>query len=422
MTVKTTLNAKDVDNAYLRIKDVVKETPLQFDLYLSQKYDCNVYLKREDLQWVRSFKLRGAYNAISVLTSEAKEKGITCASAGNHAQGVAYTAKALNLKAVIFMPVTTPLQKVNQVKFFGSKNVKIILTGDTFDDCLKEALIYTEQNHMTFIDPFNNVDTIAGQGTLAKEILNQSSNDSITFDYLFAAIGGGGLISGISTYMNQYSPQTKIIGVEPSGASSMYESVVVQNKIVTLDHIDKFVDGASVARVGDITYDIAKKFVDDYIQVDEGAVCSTILDMYSKQAIVAEPAGALSVSALEQYKEKIKGKTVVCVVSGGINDINRMKEIEERSLLYEEMKHYFILNFPQRPGALKEFVNDVLGPQDDITKFEYLKKTSQNTGTVIIGIQLKNHDDLNQLKINVHDFDPSNIYINENKMLYSLLI
>lgn len=422
MTVKTTLNAKDVENAYLRIKDVVKETPLQFDLYLSQKYDCNVYLKREDLHWVRSFKLRGAYNAISVLTSEAKEKGITCASAGNHAQGVAYTAKALNLKAVIFMPVTTPLQKVNQVKFFGSKNVKIILTGDTFDDCLKEALIYTEQNHMTFIDPFNNVDTIAGQGTLAKEILNQSSNDSITFDYLFAAIGGGGLISGISTYMNQYSPQTKIIGVEPSGASSMYESVVVQNKIVTLDHIDKFVDGASVARVGDITYDIAKKFVDDYIQVDEGAVCSTILDMYSKQAIVAEPAGALSVSALEQYKEKIKGKTVVCVVSGGNNDINRMKEIEERSLLYEEMKHYFILNFPQRPGALKEFVNDVLGPQDDITKFEYLKKTSQNTGTVIIGIQLKNHDDLNQLKINVHDFDPSNIYINENKMLYSLLI
>ncbi|MCH4491174.1 threonine ammonia-lyase IlvA [Staphylococcus haemolyticus] len=422
MTVKTTLNAKDVENAYLRIKDVVKETPLQFDLYLSQKYDCNVYLKREDLQWVLSFKLRGAYNAISVLTSEAKEKGITCASAGNHAQGVAYTAKALNLKAVIFMPVTTPLQKVNQVKFFGSKNVKIILTGDTFDDCLKEALIYTEQNHMTFIDPFNNVDTIAGQGTLAKEILNQSSNDSITFDYLFAAIGGGGLISGISTYMNQYSPQTKIIGVEPSGASSMYESVVVQNKIVTLDHIDKFVDGASVARVGDITYDIAKKFVDDYIQVDEGAVCSTILDMYSKQAIVAEPAGALSVSALEHYKEKIKGKTVVCIVSGGNNDINRMKEIEERSLLYEEMKHYFILNFPQRPGALKEFVNDVLGPQDDITKFEYLKKTSQNTGTVIIGIQLKNHDDLNQLKINVHDFDPSNIYINENKMLYSLLI
>ena len=202
----------------------------------------------------------------------------------------------------------------------------------------------------------------------------------------------------------------------------MYESVVQQGQIVTLPHIDKFVDGASVARVGEITFDIAKSVVDDYVQVDEGQVCSTILDMYTKQAIIAEPAGALSVSALEQYKDEIKGKTVVCVISGGNNDINRMKEIEERSLLFEEMKHYFILNFSQRPGALREFVNDVLGPRDDITKFEYLKKSSQNTGTVIIGIQLSDHNDLGQLKENVHDFDPHNIYINENKMLYSLLI
>ena len=202
----------------------------------------------------------------------------------------------------------------------------------------------------------------------------------------------------------------------------MYESVVQQDQIVTLPHIDKFVDGASVARVGEITFDIAKSVVDDYVQVDEGQVCSTILDMYTKQAIIAEPAGALSVSALEQYKDEIKGKTVVCVISGGNNDINRMKEIEERSLLFEEMKHYFILNFSQRPGALREFVNDVLGPRDDITKFEYLKKSSQNTGTVIIGIQLSDHNDLGQLKENVHDFDPHNIYINENKMLYSLLI
>ena len=372
MVLKTTVTATDVDEAYLRIKDVVKETPLQYDHYLSQKYNCNVYLKREDLQWVRSFKLRGAYNAISVLDTQAKSKGITCASAGNHAQGVAYTAKALNLKAVIFMPVTTPLQKVNQVKFFGAENVEIVLTGDTFDDCLKEALVYTDEHHMTFIDPFNNVYTIAGQGTLAKEILLEAKKEKIQFDYLFAAIG--------------------------------------------------FVDGASVARVGDITFNIVKQYVNDYLQIDEGAVCSTILDMYSKQAIVAEPAGALSVSALEFYKDNIIRKTVVCVVSGGNNDINRMKEIEERSLLYEEMKHYFILNFPQRPGALKEFVNDVLGPQDDITKFEYLKKASQNTGTVIIGIQLNNHQDLEQLKHNVDEFDPSNIYINENKMLYSLLI
>lgn len=275
---------------------------------------------------------------------------------------------------------------------------------------------------MTFIDPFNNVYTIAGQGTLAKEIIHQSQDENIEFDYLFAAIGGGGLISGISTYFHDYSPKTNIIGVEPAGASSMYESVVVNNKVVTLKEIDKFVDGASVARVGDLTFEIAKSKVHDYVQVDEGAVCSTILDMYSKQAIIAEPAGALSVAALENYRQQIKGKTVVCIVSGGNNDINRMKEIEERSLLYEEMKHYFILNFPQRPGALREFVNDVLGPQDDITKFEYLKKSSQNTGTVIIGIQLKDHADLQHLKEKVSIFDPSNIYINENKMLYSLLI
>ena len=422
VTVRTKVSTKHIDEAYLRLKNIVKETPLQFDHYLSQKYNCNVYLKREDLQWVRSFKLRGAYNAISVLSNEEKNKGITCASAGNHAQGVAYTAKKLNLKAVIFMPVTTPRQKINQVKFFGDSNVEIVLIGDTFDHCLAQALNYTKQHKMNFIDPFNNVYTIAGQGTLAKEILNQAEKEDKTFDYVFAAIGGGGLISGVSTYFKAHSPHTKIIGVEPTGASSMYQSVVINHSIVTLENIDKFVDGASVARVGDITFDIAKDKVDDYVQVDEGAVCSTILDMYSKQAIVAEPAGALSVSALEQYKKQIENKTIVCIVSGGNNDINRMKEIEERSLLFEEMKHYFILNFPQRPGALREFVNDVLGPQDDITKFEYLKKTSQNTGTVIIGIQLKHHDDLIQLKDRVCQFDPSNIYINENKMLYSLLI
>ncbi|NWK83987.1 threonine ammonia-lyase IlvA [Staphylococcus sp. GSSP0090] len=422
MTVKTTVSSKDIDEAYLQLKDIVKETTLQKDHYLSQKYDCNVYLKREDLQWVRSFKLRGAYNAIIALNEADRQNGITCASAGNHAQGVAYTASKLNLDAVIFMPVTTPLQKINQVKFFGGNNTEVVLTGDTFDDCLKEALVYTEEHKMNFIDPFNNIYTIAGQGTLAKEILEQAKIDDIQFDYLFAAIGGGGLISGVGTYFKAHSPKTSIIGVEPAGAASMYTSVVLENQVVTLPEIDKFVDGASVARVGQITFDISKDIIDDYIQVHEGAVCSTILDMYSKQAIIAEPAGALSVAALDQYQDEIKGKTVVCVVSGGNNDINRMKEIEERSLLFEEMKHYFILNFPQRPGALREFVNEVLGPKDDITKFEYLKKSSQNTGTVIIGIQLNNHNDLEHLKANVDEFDKSNIYINENKMLYSLLI
>lgn len=421
MTLKTRLSAEDIEEAFLKLKDTVKQTPLEKDMYLSQKFDCNVYLKREDLQWVRSFKLRGAYYAINQLTDEERANGVSCASAGNHAQGIAFTAKQLEIKAVIFMPVTTPAQKINQVKFFGGEFVQIELIGDTFDDCLKHALDYTEQFGLNFIDPFDNINTIAGQGTIAKEIVDYAEEEDIKFDYCFAAIGGGGLISGVGTYLKDTMPTTQVIGVEPLGASSMAQSVKA-NKIVTLTDIDKFVDGASVGKVGQLTFEISKNVVDDFIAVDEGEVCSSILDMYSKQAIIAEPAGALSVTALNHYKNEIKGKNVICIVSGGNNDINRMKEIEERSLLFEDMKHYFIVNFPQRPGALREFVNEVLGPNDDITKFEYLKKSSQNTGSVIIGIQLKDHNDLDQLYKNVSEFDPKYIYINKNKMLYSLLI
>ncbi len=421
MTLKTRLSAEDIEEAFLKLKDTVKQTPLEKDMYLSQKFDCNVYLKREDLQWVRSFKLRGAYYAINQLTDEERANGVSCASAGNHAQGIAFTAKQLEIKAVIFMPVTTPAQKINQVKFFGGEFVQIELIGDTFDDCLKHALDYTEQFGLNFIDPFDNINTIAGQGTIAKEIVDYAEEEDIKFDYCFAAIGGGGLISGVGTYLKDTMPTTQVIGVEPLGASSMAQSVKA-NKIVTLTDIDKFVDGASVGKVGQLTFEISKNVVDDFVAVDEGEVCSSILDMYSKQAIIAEPAGALSVTALNHYKNEIKGKNVICIVSGGNNDINRMKEIEERSLLFEDMKHYFIVNFPQRPGALREFVNEVLGPNDDITKFEYLKKSSQNTGSVIIGIQLKDHNDLDQLYKNVTEFDPKYIYINKNKMLYSLLI
>ncbi|MDT0709825.1 threonine ammonia-lyase IlvA [Mammaliicoccus sciuri] len=421
MTLKTRLSAEDIEEAFLKLKDTVKQTPLEKDMYLSQKFDCNVYLKREDLQWVRSFKLRGAYYAINQLTDAERANGVSCASAGNHAQGIAFTAKQLEIKAVIFMPVTTPAQKINQVKFFGGEFVQIELIGDTFDDCLKHALDYTEQFGLNFIDPFDNINTIAGQGTIAKEIVDYAEEEDIKFDYCFAAIGGGGLISGVGTYLKDTMPTTQVIGVEPLGASSMAQSVKA-NKIVTLTDIDKFVDGASVGKVGQLTFEISKNVVDDFVAVDEGEVCSSILDMYSKQAIIAEPAGALSVTALNHYKNEIKGKNVICIVSGGNNDINRMKEIEERSLLFEDMKHYFIVNFPQRPGALREFVNEVLGPNDDITKFEYLKKSSQNTGSVIIGIQLKDHNDLDQLYKNVSEFDPKYIYINKNKMLYSLLI
>ena len=271
------------------------------------------------------------------------------------------------------------------------------------------------------IPPFDDPDIIAGQGSLAVEMVKDLNKAHEQADYVFAGIGGGGLISGVATYLKAKSPITKIIGVEPDGAPSM-TAALKQNQVVTLDKIDKFVDGAAVKEVGGLTFQHAKVLVDEVTTVSEGAVCSTILDMYTKQAIVAEPAGALSVAALEIYREEIKDKTVVCIVSGGNNDINRMQEIEERSLLHEGLKHYFIVNFSQRPGALKEFVNDVLGPHDDITKFEYTKKVNRGNGPVIIGVLLQDKNDYEGLLERVAAFDPSYIPINDNQTLYTLLV
>ncbi|EAC6481461.1 TPA: threonine ammonia-lyase, partial [Listeria monocytogenes] len=411
---------EDVEKAYEVLKAVVKHTPLEYDFYLSEKYHCNVYLKREDLQRVRSFKLRGAFYAISRLSAEQLEKGVVCASAGNHAQGVAYTCKRMTVPATIFMPTTTPQQKVSQVKFFGGSNVEVVLVGDTFDASATAAKEFAATHGQTFIPPFDDPDIIAGQGSLAVEMVKDLNKAHEQADYVFAGIGGGGLISGVATYLKAKSPITKIIGVEPDGAPSM-TAALKQNQVVTLDKIDKFVDGAAVKEVGGLTFQHAKVLVDEVTTVSEGAVCSTILDMYTKQAIVAEPAGALSVAALEIYREEIKDKTVVCIVSGGNNDINRMQEIEERSLLHEGLKHYFIVNFSQRPGALKEFVNDVLGPHDDITKFEYTKKVNRGNGPVIIGVLLQDKNDYEGLLERVAAFDPSYIPINDNQTLYTLL-
>ncbi|EIB7842192.1 threonine ammonia-lyase [Listeria monocytogenes] len=412
---------EDVEKAYEVLKAVVKHTPLEYDFYLSEKFHCNVYLKREDLQRVRSFKLRGAFYAISRLSAEQLEKGVVCASAGNHAQGVAYTCKRMTVPATIFMPTTTPQQKVSQVKFFGGSNVEVVLVGDTFDASATAAKEFAATHGQTFIPPFDDPDIIAGQGSLAVEMVKDLNKAHEQADYVFAGIGGGGLISGVATYLKAKSPITKIIGVEPDGAPSM-TAALKQNQVVTLDKIDKFVDGAAVKEVGGLTFQHAKVLVDEVTTVSEGAVCSTILDMYTKQAIVAEPAGALSVAALEIYREEIKDKTVVCIVSGGNNDINRMQEIEERSLLHEGLKHYFIVNFSQRPGALKEFVNDVLGPHDDITKFEYTKKVNRGNGPVIIGVLLQDKNDYEGLLERVAAFDPSYIPINDNQTLYTLLV
>lgn len=410
-----------VRQAYQLLKKAVSRTPLQYDRSLSEKYGATILLKREDLQKVRSFKLRGAYYAITQLKSEQLANGVVCASAGNHAQGVAYTCQEIGSKAVIFMPTTTPQQKISQVRFFGGAQVEIQLVGDTFDRSAQAAREYAKEHGMTFIDPFNDPDIIAGQGTLALEMMADAASEGYQADYVVAAIGGGGLISGVGAYVKNTSPATKVIGVEPLGASSM--QAAFDNKgPIPLTKVDKFVDGAAVEEVGSLTYEHAVAYVDELIAVDEGLVCSTILDLYSKQAIVCEPAGALSVAALDLMQETIRGKTVICVISGGNNDINRMGEIEERSLVYEGLKHYFVVNFPQRPGALKEFVSQVLGPDDDITRFEYTKKINRGTGPVVIGILLKDPKALAQLLKNLAEFDPEYINLRDNASLYTLLV
>ncbi|KNH15751.1 MAG: threonine ammonia-lyase IlvA [Priestia megaterium] len=383
------VHLEDIMIANQLIKDVVVHTPLQRNDVLSERYECNIYLKREDLQVVRSFKIRGAYNRIKKLSPEELENGIACASAGNHAQGVAYACRHLNIDGKIFMPSTTPRQKINQVKFLGKDNVKVVLIGDTFDDSYEQAIACSEEEHRTFIHPFNDVDVIAGQGTVAVEMFNDCEDE---IDYVFAGIGGGGLISGVGTYVKSISPQTAVIGVEPAGAPGMQTSLANGN-VVTLPAIDPFVDGAAVKTVGTLPYDISKELVDDIVVVPEGKVCTTILSLYNENAIVAEPAGALSIAALDSYREQIKGKTVVCVISGGNNDIGRMQEIKERSMIYEGLQHYFIVNFPQRAGALREFLDEVLGPTDDISRFEYTKKNNKDSGPALVGIELKHKED-----------------------------
>lgn len=383
------LSVEDIILASHTIKDVISPTPLQYNHLLSERYGCKVYLKREDLQSVRSFKIRGAYYRIKKLSSDEVRNGIICASAGNHAQGVAYSCQLLNIHGKIFMPNTTPKQKVKSVQFWGKENVEIVLVGDTFDDAYEKAVECSKAENRTFIHPFDDFDVMAGQGTVAVELLNDFEEH---IDYLFAAIGGGGLVSGIGTYMKHVSPTTKLIGVEPAGAPGMKESIF-KGEVTSLKDIDSFVDGAAVKTVGKNTFQICKKLVDDIVVVPEGKVCTTLLALYNENAIVVEPTGALSIAALDTYAEEIKGKTVVCIVSGGNNDIGRMQEIKERSMIYEGLQHYFIVQFPQRPGALREFLDSVLGPNDDISHFEYTKKNNRERGPALVGIELKDKED-----------------------------
>lgn len=417
-STKNSISLEKIYNAKHNIKGVVEQTPLVFMKNFSERYQANIYFKREDLQVVRSYKIRGAYNKIQGLSKEELKNGIVCASAGNHAQGVAYACQKLKVSGTIFMPVTTPHQKIDQVKMFGREFVSIQLFGDSFDDSQKAATKFCNIHKSTFVHPFDDLEVIAGQGTVGLEVLNDVTT---TIDYMFLPVGGGGLASGVGSVFKELSPVTKIVGVEPKGAPSLTNSLE-KGKNTTLDTIEKFVDGAAVKRIGELNFEICKEVLDTTDTICEGLICSTILNVYNENAMVIEPAGALSIAALEDYKEEIKGKTIVCIVSGGNNDITRMEEMKERALFYEGLKHYFIIKFPQRAGALKEFVVDVLGPNDDITYFEYTKKHNRDKGPAVVGIELETRDDFEPLVVRMKQQGFLSEYLNENPELFQFII
>jgi len=403
--------------AQKRLKDVVIETPYMEHYGLSEKYDCQLFLKREDMQIVRSFKIRGAYNKIKSLPASNLVNGVVCASAGNHAQGVALACSLLEIKANIYMPNPTPKQKIKKVRQFGKSWVSIILHGDNFDDAYARAKEDSITRSAAFIHPFNDDEVIAGQGTIAAEMLDCNLPP---LDYLFVAVGGGGLISGVGSYFRQLSPHTKIIAVEAAGAAALGKSLEY-NQVYKLDQIDTFADGIAVKEIGNKTFSICKEIMDEYIAVPEGKICTSILDLYNDEAIVVEPAGAVSIAALDFYREKIKCKNVGIIICGGNNDITRTQEIRERSLLYEGKKHYFIIRFPQRAGALKEFL-DILGPNDDITHFEYTKKHNRESGPAMVGIELKDKADYNILLNRLEQSDFEFQHINNTPLLFDMLV
>lgn len=406
-----------IRKAQENIKGVVIKTPLQYVQSFSDAYQANIFFKREDLQVVRSYKIRGAYNKIKNTPKENLTNGIVCASAGNHAQGFALSCSEMKVKGVVFMPLTTPQQKISQVRLFGKEYVEVKLVGDTYDESFYAAKEYCENNESVFIHPFDDEEVIAGQGTVGLEIIEEFKKP---IDYLILPVGGGGLASGVGSVIKTISPETKIIGVEPKGAASL--SISLKNdKNTELVQIENFVDGASVKKMGDRNFEYCKELLDDVITIDEGHICSTILKVYNENALVVEPAGALSIAALENIKEKIKGKNVVCIVSGGNNDITRMEEMKERALMYEGLKHYFLINFPQRPGALKEFVVEVLGAEDDITHFEYTKKNQRLTTTAVVGVELKNKKDFEPLLSRMKVLGFLGTYLNESPKLLEFI-
>jgi threonine dehydratase len=388
------VSAADVEAAATRIAGVVRPTPLERSDRLSATTGATVYLKREDLQTVRSYKLRGAYNLLVQLSDDERAAGVVCSSAGNHAQGFAYACQALGIRGRVYVPAKTPKQKRDRIRYHGGEFIELIVGGSTYDLAAQAALADVERTGATLVPPFDDPRTMAGQGTIAVEILEQLDDEP---DLVVVPVGGGGCIAGITTYLAERTTKTSVLGIEPAGAAAMM-AALANGGPVTLDHVDQFVDGAAVSQAGTLTYAAlaAAGNMVSITTVDEGAVCTAMLDLYQNEGIIAEPAGALAVAGLLEADIE-PGSTVVCLVSGGNNDVSRYGEILERSLVHLGLKHYFLVDFPQEPGALRRFLDSVLGPNDDITLFEYVKRNNRETGEALVGIELGSAADLDGL-------------------------
>ncbi|MEV3904430.1 threonine ammonia-lyase IlvA [Mycobacterium sp. NPDC050551] len=400
--VTSPLTAADIDEAAQRIADIVVRSPLHLSERLSEATGATVYLKREDLQAVRSYKLRGAYNLLTQLTDDELAAGVVCSSAGNHAQGFALACRSMGIRGRVYVPTKTPKQKRDRIRYHGREFIDLIAVGATYDLAAAAALDDVARTGATLIPPYDDLRTMAGQGTIAAEILDQLDVEP---DLVIVPVGGGGCISGITTYLAERTANTAVLGVEPAGAAAMIAALAA-GEPVTLDHVDQFVDGAAVNRAGTLPF-AALTAAGDMVSlttVDEGAVCTAMLDLYQNEGIIAEPAGALAVAGLLETTVE-PGATVVCLISGGNNDVSRYNEILERSLVHLGLKHYFLVDFPQEPGALRRFLDDVLGPGDDITLFEYVKRNNRETGEALVGIQLGSAADLDGLLVRMRSSD-----------------
>ena len=383
----------DVRAAAERLRGIVVRTPLERNQRLSELVDADVWLKREDLQPVRSYKLRGAYNFIASLTESERANGVVCASAGNHGQGVAYTCRRLDVPCWVVLPRTTPRQKREQIKALGGAQATIVVEGHTYDDAHAAATARADRDGAVLVPPFDDPRVIAGQGTVALEVVEQLGGRP---DMLVVPVGGGGLLAGSAVALAGAPPPARVVGIEPEGAASM-RAALDAGEPVTLESVDSFVDGAAVRRVGAYTFEVVRALVHELLTVSEGRVCTTMLQLYQRDGIIAEPAGALAVAALGDGLDVPQGGSVVCIVSGGNNDVSRYGEVVERSLVHEGLKHYFLVEFPQEPGALRGFLDNILGPGDDITLFEYVKKNNRETGPALVGIELAATGDLEPL-------------------------